>query len=253
MSHRFARHAAFFTLVLASVCAHAAETVYALDPVHTRVMFAVSHAGFSNPMGTVSGTTGTLVFDPDNWASARVEAKIPLDRLDLGDKKWNAAVLDRTFLDVKKHPEATFVSTRIEQVDPTHAKVIGNLTLHGVTREVQLDVVFHQAKRHPMPPFRRTAGFSATGTLSRKAFAITSWPSVVGDAVEIRIEAEGTRSRDEAPGVPATSTQALPAGASTQVMPAATSTQVMPAPSTTQVMPAGTSTVVPASNATTTP
>ncbi|MUV12688.1 YceI family protein [Noviluteimonas gilva] len=244
MSHRFARHAAVLALLLASVGAHAAETVYALDPVHTRVMFAVSHAGFSNPMGTVSGTTGTLVFDPDDWASARVEAKIPMTRLDLGDKKWNDAVLDRTFLDVKKHPDATFVSTRVEPVDATHAKVFGNLTLHGVTREVQLDVVFHQAKRHPMPPFRRTAGFSATGTLSRKAFAITSWPSVVGDAVEIRIEAEGTRTRDDASGVAAPTTQAAPPAASTQAMP--------PEPST-QVMPAGTSTVAPASNATTTP
>ena len=244
MSHRFARHAALIALLLASVGARAAETVYALDPVHTRVMFAVSHAGFSNPMGTISGTTGTLVFDPDDWASARVEAKIPLDRLDLGDRKWNDAVLDRTFLDVKRHPEATFVSTRVEPVDAMHAKVSGNLTLHGVTREVQLDVVFHQARRHPMPPFRRTAGFSATGTLSRKAFAITSWPSVVGDAVEIRIEAEGTRTRDDAHDVAAPSTQAMPPGTSTQVLPAETSTQVMPA---------GTSTVAPASNATMTP
>ena len=237
MSHRFARHAAFFTLVLASVCAHAAETVYALDPVHTRVMFAVGHAGFSNPMGTVSGTTGTLVFDPDDWSKARVEARIPLDRLDLGDKKWNAAVLGRNFLDAGKVSGSDVRLDAHRTHRPTHAKVIGKLTLHGVTREVQLDVVFHQVKRHPMPPFRRTAGFSATGTLSRKAFAITAWPSVVGDAVEIRIEAEGTRSRDEAPEVPATSTQALPAGASTQVMPAATSTR-MPAPSTTQAMPA---------------
>jgi hypothetical protein len=71
--------------------------------------------------------------------------------------------------------------------------------------------------------------------------------------VEIRIEAEGARTRDEGPAVPAPSTQALPSGASTQVLPAATSTQVMPAQPATQVLPAGTSTVAPASNATTTP
>jgi polyisoprenoid-binding protein YceI len=230
----FLRFALVLALGLVSSRTHAAQTVYALDPVHTRVMFSVSHAGFSNPMGTISGTTGTLVFDPDNWASARVEAKIPVDRLDLGDKKWNDAVLDRTFLDVKKHPVATFVSTRIEPVDPMHAKVIGNLTLHGVTREVQLDVVFHQAKRHPMPPFRRTAGFSATGTLSRSAFGITSWKSVVGDPVEIRIEAEGTRTREDASDVPAASTQTAPPGTST-------------------VVPPSNATTMPASNATITP
>ncbi len=233
---RFARHAAPVALVLGlllvSSRATAADVVYALDPVHTRVMFAVSHAGFSNPMGTISGTTGTLVFDPDDWSSARVEAKMPLQRLDLGDRKWNDAVLDRTFLDARHHPEATFVSTRIEKVDPTHAKVFGNLTLHGVTREVQLDVVFHQAKRHPMPPFRRTAGFSATGTLSRAAFGITSWKSVVGDAVEIRIEAEGTRTREDASDVPAAATHAVPPGTST-VAPPSNATVVMPASNAT--------------------
>lgn len=202
-------------LLLAPLGVRAAEVVYALDPVHTRVMFAVSHAGFSNPMGTVSGTTGTFVFDPDAWGRARVEAKIPLDRLELGDAKWNDAALGRSFLDAKDHPVATFVSTRVEPIDATHAKVFGNLTLRGVTREVPLDVEFHQAKRHPMPPFRWTAGFSATTTLSRRAFGITAWKSVVGDAVAIRIEAEGRRSRDDAPDLAAPSTQTVPAGTST--------------------------------------
>ena len=191
----------------AAFAAQAEDVTYALDPVHTRVMFAVSHAGFSNPMGTVSGTTGTFVFDPADWASARVEAKIPLARLELGDAKWNEAALGRSFLDAMQYPVVTFVSTQVTPVDATHAKVKGKLTLRGVTREVELDVVFHQAKRHPLPPFRHTAGFSATTTLSRKAFAITSWPSVVGDEVEIRIEAEGTRTREDMPP-PGTSTVA---------------------------------------------
>lgn len=226
-------------LLLAASGARAEDERYALDPVHTRVMFAVSHAGFSNPMGTISGTTGTLVFDPENWSSARVEARIPLDRLDLGDEKWNKAVLAKNFLDAAQHPVATFVSTRIEPVDEHHATVFGNLTLRGLTREVKLDVVFHQARRHPMPPFRRTAGFSATGTLSRKAFAITAWPSVVGDAVEIRIEAEGAHARggvdDAAPttAAPASSTIAPP---SASTMP--------PAPAST-MLPASASTITP--------
>ena len=62
---------------------------YALDPVHTRVLFAVEHAGFSKALGTVSGSTGTLVFDRDHWQSARLDVRVPLERLDLGDPKWN--------------------------------------------------------------------------------------------------------------------------------------------------------------------
>ena len=63
------------------------------DPVHTRVLFAVEHAGFSHALGTVSGSTGTLVFDRDDWTSARLDVQVPLQRLDLGDEKWNKAVL----------------------------------------------------------------------------------------------------------------------------------------------------------------
>ncbi|RBD06028.1 polyisoprenoid-binding protein, partial [Xanthomonas oryzae pv. oryzae] len=60
-------------LALTSLVATAAPERYALDPVHTRVLFAVEHAGFSKALGTVSGTSGTLIFDPDDWAAARLD------------------------------------------------------------------------------------------------------------------------------------------------------------------------------------
>lgn len=176
--------------------AHAAESAhYRLDPVHTRVLFAIEHAGFSHALGTVSGSTGTLDFDPDDWTTARLHARVPLARADLGDAAWNRAALASNLLDVARFPVAEFVSTTIEPLAPDHARVHGTLTLHGVSREVVLDVKLNALKRHPLPPFRRTAGFSATATLSRKAFGIDAWPSVIGDAVELRIEAEAVRAR----------------------------------------------------------
>jgi len=215
MSLRLSTIGLLLALLPASAGLRAEEATYTLDPVHTRVMFSVSHAGFSNPMGTISGTTGTLVFDPDDWSKARVEAKIPLQRLELGDDKWNRAVLAKTFLDAERHPDATFVSTKVERIDANHATVIGNLTLRGQTRPVRLDVVLHQVKRHPMPPYRRTAGFSATGKLSRALFGINAWPSVVGDEVEIRLEVEGARARggggEEEAAPAASTTMAAPA------------------------------------------
>lgn len=168
---------------------------YAIDPVHTRVLFAVDHAGFSKAMGTVSGSTGTLVFDRDDWSSARLDVRVPVERLDLGDPKWNDAVRAGNLLDTKRHPEAHFVSTKIEPVDADHAKVCGDLTLRGVTRPVCMDVTFNALKRHPLPPFHRTAGFSATTTISRAEFGMSAWPTVIGDAVELRIEAEAERAR----------------------------------------------------------
>ena len=175
--------------------ASAAPDTYRLDPVHTRVLFAVEHAGFSQALGTVSGSEGVLSFDPDDWSSATLSVSVPLQRLDLGDEKWNRAALARNLLDAERHPDARFVSTRVEPVDATHARVIGELTLRGVSREVVLDVTLNAVKRHPMPPFRRTAGFSATATLSRSAFGVDAWPAMIGDQVQLRIEAEAVRDR----------------------------------------------------------
>ena len=175
-----------------------AADAYRLDPVHTRVMFAVEHAGFSQALGTVSGSEGVLEFDPDDWQSARLDVRVPIQRLDLGDAKWNQATLARNLLDGERFPEARFVSTRVEPVDATHANVIGQLTLRGVTAEVTLAVTLNALKRHPMPPFRRTAGFSATATLSRSTFGVDAWPSMIGDEVQLRIEAEAVRDRSAA-------------------------------------------------------
>ncbi|MEN5061722.1 YceI family protein [Luteimonas sp. TWI1416] len=184
-------------LLLALSCAPAAArpVQYALDPVHTRVMLDIEHAGLSKAIGTVSGSQGTLIFDPADWSSARVEVSVPLERVDFGDDRWNRAVRARNLLDTEQHPSATFVSSRIEPRDATHAIVHGTLTLRGVSREVALDATFNAARRHPMPPFRRMVGFSATAQLSRADFGIDAWPSMIGDTVGLRIELEAVRER----------------------------------------------------------
>ena len=185
-------------LLLATTTPVAAETLhYELDPVHTRVLFSVSHAGFSQALGTVSGSTGELEFDADDWSSARLRATVPLARLDLGDPGWNAAALGNRLLDAGDHPEARFVSTTITPRDATHAQVCGDFSLRGVTAPLCLEVTLNARKRHPMPPFRRTVGFSAAATLSRRAFGIDAWPTVIGDSVDLRIEAEAVRRRDD--------------------------------------------------------
>ncbi|QWP76562.1 polyisoprenoid-binding protein [Lysobacter sp. K5869] len=170
---------------------------YGFDPVHTRVMFALSHAGFSQAIGTVSGAAGTLRFDPADWRGASLDVQVPLTRLDLGDGRWNKAALARNLLDGKRWPTARFVSSRVEPAagDPQRFKVCGTLTLHGVDGPLCLDVKFNALKRHPLPPFHRTAGFSATGALSRAAFGVDAWKSVIGDEVELRIEAEAVRDK----------------------------------------------------------
>lgn len=162
--------------------------------MHTRVLFTIDHAGFSKAIGTVSGSQGSLYFDPLDWANARLDVVVPMDRLDLGDSGWTASVFAPRFLDVKRHPQARFVSTALERSNGDRGRACGQLTLHGVTRPLCMEIVLNKAGRHPLPPFRRTIGFSATAALKRSDYGMTGWQSLVGDDVELRIEAELFRS-----------------------------------------------------------
>ncbi len=113
---------------------------------------------------------------------------------------WNQATLARSLLDGERFPKAHFVSSRVEPIDARRARD-RHPDPARVSQEITLDVTQrHQAL--PLPPFRRTAG-SASTTLSRRAFGITAWPGVIGDAVQLRIEAEATLDRSDAPGTPA--------------------------------------------------
>lgn len=176
-------------LSLASA-ASAAPAEFAIDPVHTRVLVEVDHAGFSRALGTASGATGTLRFD-EGWSDAHVDVRVPLGRLDFGDARWNRAVRD--LLGTERNPDARFVSTRVTPRDAKHAEVCGEFTLNGVTRPLCMAATFNALARHPMPPFRRTAGFSATARLDRTAFGLDRWTSMVGREVMLRIEVEASR------------------------------------------------------------
>ncbi len=184
-------------LIAPAAPAVARSETFRLDPVHTRVAFRVDHAGLSRAVGVFSGATGVLEFDPEDWSGARLEARLPLASLDLGDADWNRKVLGRSFLDAGDQPEARFVSTRVEPSGPDQARVTGQLSLRGLSRELVLDVRLNALKRHPLT-YRRTAGFSATARLDRRDFGITTWPNVIGHEVELLIEAEAIRDRGAA-------------------------------------------------------
>lgn len=190
--------ALLLSMAAAGACAEEA-TDFAIDPVHTRVLLAVDHAGFSQALGTVSGSSGRVRFG-EGWTGAGVDVRVPLRRLDFGDARWNAAVQD--LLGTDRHPEARFVSTAVTPRDARQAEVCGELTLGGTTRPLCLQATFNALKRHPLPPFRRTVGFSATATLDRSAFGLDRWASMVGREVQLRIEIEAARG----PGMPASDT-----------------------------------------------
>lgn len=185
------------SLLLASllpVAATAGEPVrYVIDSVHTRVMFSIDHAGFSRAIGTVSGAQGELYFDTDSWQGTRLTVTVPMQRLDMGDAGWTTSVLAPRFLDTKHYPEAHLRIDHVEREDNTHGRACGALTLHGVTQPLCMTLQLNRAGRHPLPPFRHRLGFSASATLKRSDFGMRSWLSLVGDRVELRVEAELVR------------------------------------------------------------
>ena len=201
LRHRIAALAAFAIALPFAGAAAAGEAVhYSLDPVHTRVMFAIDHAGFSKAIGTVSGSEGVLHFDADDWARTTLDVQVPMQRLDMGDANWAASILAPRFLDVQRYPHARFVSRTVARHGDNRGTACGELTLHGVTRPLCMELTLNRIARHPLPPFRRTAGFSANARLKRSDYGITAWPSLVGDEVELRIEAELVRrDNDDAP------------------------------------------------------
>lgn len=189
-------------LLAVLACAPATAATYRLDPVHTRVVFIVGHAGLSRAIGAFSGAQGRLEFDPEHWADARVDVAVPVSTLDLGDAGWNRNVLDGTFLDAGDFPQAHFVSTAVEPAGEGRASITGTLTLRGVARPVVLDARLNALKRHPVTR-RRSVGFSATATISRRDFGIDAWPNVIDDAVQLLVEVEGIVDDDApAPAAP---------------------------------------------------
>ena len=136
--------AALVLLLSAPRPAGASEPVaWKLDPVHTRVMFAVSHAGFSRAIGTVSGSDGGLLFDPGNWTGTRLVVEVPMTRIDLGDADWNRAALAGNLLDgaqcglesrLERHPQHAELDVRdLHSVAPCCGPARCGLTSCGLT------------------------------------------------------------------------------------------------------------------------
>ena len=189
-------HPARWLFVTLLVCTSARAADYTLDPVHTQVFACASHIGFSMPCARFRIKNGFFHFDDGDWTKSTVDATVDATSLDLGDPKWDSTVRSWQFLDAGKYPEAHFVSTSVEKTGDHQGIAHGTLSLRGVSHAIDLAVTFHRAGIDPYN-FRYTAGFSATATLKRSDFGMTKYLPDIGDAVTIRIEAEGLRGKPD--------------------------------------------------------
>ncbi len=175
---------------------------WTLEPGHTAAEFKVRHMMVTWVRGHFVNIHGTLQFDPAAPDQATVEIEIDVKTLWSGDPQRDEHLRGADFLDVVNHPKMVFKSTKVEQIGESDYRVIGDLTLRGVTRETILDVRY--LGQWPTPFWedgvdkgpKQRAGFVATTTINRHDFGV-SWQSpldkggvVVGNEVSITIDAE---------------------------------------------------------------
>ena len=184
-------------LMIAAPLAASADT-WQIDPVHTTVEFTVRHMMISNVRGLFPKVAGTITAKDSDPASVKVEATIDTSSIDTRSADRDADLKSANFLDVAKYPTMTFKSKKIEPAGTGKWKMVGDLTLHGVTKEVTLEV---EGPTAPIKdPYGNTrAGASATTKINRKDFglawnkALEAGGAVVGDEVTVSIDVEAVK------------------------------------------------------------
>ena len=187
---------AIVMMVALPVLAHA--DTWQIDPAHTNVEFTVRHMMISNVKGQFQKTSGTITANGADPASAKIDATIDATSIDTRVDRRDAHLKSPDFLDVARFPTITFKSTKVEAAGPGKWKVTGDLTLHGVTKPVVLDVEGTGAPIHD-PMGNTRAGASATTKIRRSDFgliwnkALEAGGVMVGDEVAISIDLEAIK------------------------------------------------------------
>ena len=178
-----------------TVSAAATTTTWQIDPAHTAAGFAVKHLMISTVRGQFKGVTGAVNWDDQDISKSTIDVTIDANTVDTSEPKRDADLKSDKFFDVAKYPTITFKSKKIEQVSAGKLKITGDLTIHGVTKEVMLDV---EGPTGPVKdPWGNTrVAANAAAKVNRQDFGV-KWNAsvdgggvVVGDDVTITIDLE---------------------------------------------------------------
>ena len=178
-----------------SLPAAAATSTWQLDPAHSSAQFAVRHLAISTVRGAFSKVTGTVVMDESDITKSSVDVAIDVASLDTREPDRDKDLRSEHYFDVAKYPTITFKSKKVEQVSPGKLKVTGDLTIHGTTREVVLDVDGPTAPIKDPWGFQRAAA-NATTKINRQDFGMKfnipmdNGGLAVGNDISITIDVE---------------------------------------------------------------
>lgn len=190
------------TIILASVILLSSTTSlaaeYKIDPDHSKIGFKVRHLGISWVPGSFSKVDGTFSFDEKSISTSKVKADIEVGSVDTQNKKRDDHLRGEEFFAADKFPTISFVSKEIKNVSDSKFTIVGELTMHGITKSLELAAEFTGGAKDPWGK-ERTA-FTAETKINRKDFGL-QWSKVietgalvVGDEVAISIEIEGIKS-----------------------------------------------------------
>ncbi len=176
---------------------YAEPVVYRFDPPHTQIFFSADHQKFSNPVGRLKVKDGWFQFDDKDFSTAKVDVEIDMTSADMGDDAWSKTVRSGQLLDTDKYPTARYTSKSVEKQGDNRGVIHGDLTLHGVTKPVDIAFTLNRIANDPYR-FKQKAGFSATATIKRADFGISRYTEVIGENIALRFEIEGLRDGDAA-------------------------------------------------------
>jgi polyisoprenoid-binding protein YceI len=167
----------------------AAQDTWQLDPPHSSAQFSVRHLSVSTVRGAFTKISGTVQYDAANPGKSSLQATIEAASVDTRVEMRDNDLRSANYLDVKKYPAITFQSKKVEAAGAGKLKITGDLTIHGVTKEVVLDV------DGPTPPMKdpwgnQRMGASATTKINRMDFGVAGAPGMVGDEITITLDIE---------------------------------------------------------------
>ena len=168
-----------------------ARTVFEVDPVHSSVVFKVKHFNVSYVYGRFNDVTGTFVLDEESPEKSRIEIKVLAQSVDTNNAKRDQHLRGPDFFDAKQFPAITFTSKQVERKDPHTFAVKGDLTLHGVTREVTLDVKNTGEGTDPRGVHRK--GAEVLFTIKRTDYGMSYMVGPLSDEVHLMIGIEGVK------------------------------------------------------------
>jgi len=184
---------AFIVLTALAMAATAAAQAgtWQIDPNHSAAQFSVRHLGVSTVRGAFTKVSGTAKYDPADPSKTTLDATIDANSVDTRVEMRDKDLRSANFLDVEKYPAITFKSKQVKPAGAGKLQMTGDLTIHGVTKEVVLDVDGPSAPiPDPMHMGKARIGASATTKINRKDFGVNGAPSMVGDDITITIDAE---------------------------------------------------------------